>query len=135
MMGEFDNWGEDIHRIEMNELIPAENVGEGPWALYIYDASGYHDGKRWFRVGKAKYPAEEISFARAKQYCDAAVGRGLEVRICDGMDFLVFHAVNGIVKHGSTFWNETAPDPAASRVADRLMGRNESFRCGYRRVL
>lgn len=113
----------DATKIEMNALIPAEDVGEGPWKLYIYDRTGFHGGGQWFRVGKAKYPAEEISFARAKQYCDAAVGRGLEVRICDGMDFLVFHAVNGQVRHGSTFWNEAAPDPAAGKVADRLKGR------------
>lgn len=111
MMGEFDNWGEDIHRIEMNTLIPAEVVGEGPWKLYVYNEHGFHEGANWFRVGKAKYPAEEISFARAKQFCDVAVGKGLEVRICDGMDFLVFPAVNGQIRHGSTFWLEANPDP------------------------
>lgn len=123
MMGEFDNWGEGVQRIEMNELLPTEDVGEGPWKLYIYNEQGFHEGANWFRVGKAKYPAEEISFARAKQFCDVAVGKGLEVRICDGMDFLIFHAVNGQVRHGGTFWNEAKPNPAMSKVADRLKGK------------
>lgn len=110
-------------RIEMNQLIPAEDVGKGPWKLYIYRPDGYHEGAQWFRVGKAKYPAEEISFARAKQFTEAAVGKGLEVRICDGMDYLVFHSERGQVILGSTFWNEANPDPAAVAVADRLKGR------------
>jgi hypothetical protein len=109
--------------IELNSLIHEENVGKGPWALYIYDASGYHDGKRWFRNGPLKYPAEEISFARAKQYCETAVGKGLEVRICDGMDHLVFHSERGKVVYGGTFWNEASPDPAVVKVADRLKGK------------
>lgn len=123
MMGEFDNWGDTVQRIELNSLIPTEDVAKGPWALYIYDATGYHDGKRWFRVGKAKYPAEEISFARAKQYAEIAVGKGLEVRVCDGMDHLVFHSERGKILHGGTFWNEANPDPAAKVVADRLKGK------------
>ena len=109
--------------IELNDLIPAAEVGKGPWALYIYDASGYHDGKRWFRIGKMKYPAEEISFARAKQFTAAAVAKCLEVRICDGMDYLVFHSVNGKIVQGSTFWNEAKPDPTAVAVANRLKGK------------
>ncbi len=109
--------------IEMNVLVPAENVGSGPWRLYIFNDEGFHEGGQWFRLGKAKYPAEEISFARAKQYCEAAVGRGLEVRICDGMDHLVYHYKRGQETLGGTFWNEANPDPAAVKVADRLKGR------------
>lgn len=109
--------------IEMNELVRTEDVGKGPWRLYIYRPDGYHEGGQWFRLGKLKYPAEEISFDRANQYAEKAVGKGLEVRICDGGDHLVFHSVRGQVLHGGTFWNEANPDPAASAVADRLKGR------------
>lgn len=109
--------------IEMNQLLRTEDVDKGPWKIYIFDQSGYHHGGQWFRIGKLKYPNEEISFARAKQFCESAVGKGLEVRICDGMDWLVFHSVNGKVIHGSTFWNEASPDPAAVAVADRLKGK------------
>lgn len=109
--------------IQMTELVPAAEVGKGPWKLYIYDLAGFHDGARWFRSGKPKYPAEEITFARAKQYSEVAIGKGLEVRICDGMDNLVFRSERGKVTYGSTFWNEAKPDPAAVAVADRLKGR------------
>lgn len=125
MMG-FNDWEDQFPgatKIEMNSLIPAEDVGKGPWKLYIYRPDGFHEGGMWFRTGKAKYPAEEISFARAKQFCESAVGKGLEVRICDGMDHLVFHSERGQVTLGSTFWNEANPDPAAVKVADRLKGR------------
>jgi len=108
--------------VEHNQLVHAE-VGKGPWRLYIYRPDGYHEGGKWFRTGKVKYPNEEIAFERARQWTDVAVGKGLEVRICDGMDHLVFHAVNGRVIYGSTFWNEAQPNPAAVAVADRLKGK------------
>jgi hypothetical protein len=109
--------------IELNDLIRAEDVGKGPWKVYIFNDQGFHEGGLWFRAGAAKYPAEEISFSRAKQFADVAVGKGFEVRICDGMDHLVFHSENGKIVHGNTFWNEAKPDPAAVAVADRLKGK------------
>jgi hypothetical protein len=108
--------------VKHDQLVHAE-VGKGPWRLYIYRADGYHEGGIWFATGKIKYPKEEITFSRAKQFCESAVRKGLEVRICDGMDWLVFHSVNGKVIHGSTFWNEAQPDPAAAKIADRLKGK------------
>ena len=108
--------------IEKLDLVKGE-VGKGPWKLYIYREDGYHEGAQWFRLGKAKYPNEEISFARAKQYAEVAVGRGREVRITNGGDELVFHSLRGKVVFGATFWNEASPDPVATRLADRLKGR------------
>ena len=109
--------------IELNDLIPAEDVGKGPWRLYIFNEQGFHHGGHWFRNGRVKYPNEEISFARARQFTEVAIGKGFEVRICDGMDNLVFRSERGKVTFGSTFWNEARPDPAAVAVADRLKGR------------
>lgn len=108
--------------IEMNELIPAAEVGKGPWRLYIFRPDGYHEGGQWFRLGKLKYPNEEITFSRAKQFTESAIGKGLEVRICDGGDNLVFRSECGKITYGSTFWNEANPDPAVGKVADRLKG-------------
>jgi hypothetical protein len=108
--------------IELTELKHAE-VGNGPWRLYIFGRDGYHSGGKWFRNGKPKYPKEEISFADAKERAADSVAAGLEVRICDGMDEMVFHAVDGKVTYGATFWNEANPDPAAKAVADRLKGK------------
>lgn len=108
-------------RIEINDLIRTEEVGKDPWRLYIYRQDGKHEGGIWFKSnGPIRYPREEISFARARQYVEIAIGRGLEVRVCDGMDHLVFHSEKGKVVFGATFWNEARPDPAAVRVADRL---------------
>lgn len=109
--------------LELTDLIHEDEVAAGPWRLYVYDRNGYHSGGKWFRLGKRKYPAEEITFANARERAEAAIAVGREVRICDGWDHLVFHAVGGEVVFGGTFWNQANPDPAAVLVADRLKGR------------
>lgn len=84
----------------------------GPFALYIYEPnSEFHRGKIWFR-NKVKYPREEISTANAKERVDKAMSEKREIRICDGGDMLVFHAVNGIVQYGDTFWQEVGAQEA-----------------------
>lgn len=108
--------------IEKLSFVEGE-VGKGPWRLYIYREDGYHEGGQWFRLGKIKYPNEEITFSRAKQHAEVAVGRGREVRICNGGDELVFHSLRGKVIFGATFWNEAMPDPAVTKIADKLKGR------------
>ena len=113
----------DAEVMELTTLVQEEEVGLGPWRLYVFDRSGYHSGGAWFRLGKRKYPAEEITFINAKERAEAAIAVKREVRICDGMDHLVFHSVNGEVVFGSTFWNQANPDPAAVKVADRLKGK------------
>jgi hypothetical protein len=80
---------------------------KGPWKLYVYGANGYHSGGQWFSKA-VRYPDEEITVAQAKGSCDLAVASGYEVRVCDGGDLLVYHAKDGKVLYGETFWLEIA---------------------------
>lgn len=80
------------------------DVGPGPWKLYVYDASGYHDGGVWFRRGEVQYPDEEITLREASSLAGLAVAAGLEVRVCDGGDRLVAHGVGGRWVHGESFF-------------------------------
>jgi hypothetical protein len=66
--------------------------GPGPWKLYVYDRDGYYRGAKWFRKGPVQYPDEEISRQDAKDQVDRALAQGLEVKVTDGGDRLVFHA-------------------------------------------
>ena len=77
-----------------------------PMKLYIYGKDGYHSGGVWFRR-VPKYPEEEITTADAKFRTENAIAKGLEVRICDGGDMLVFHAKDGKVLFPADgkFWN------------------------------
>jgi hypothetical protein len=84
----------------------------GPFALYVYDADGYHGGKQWF-AKVIKYPDETISIAEAKARARAAEDDGREVRICDGGDMLVYHSQNGIQLYppdGFHFWKAIEGD-------------------------
>lgn len=67
---------------------------KGPFALYIFDSTGYHSGRQYF--------ASKIKRA------DAAIAKGKEVRITDGGDMLVFHSRGGKVLFGEKFWEEIA---------------------------
>jgi hypothetical protein len=91
----------EVHTL--TELRYAE-IGEGPWKIYLYGPDGYHSGGKWFRKGKPKYPDEELSIIEAKCYSDANILQGLEVRVCDGGDMLVFHSQGGAVIYGEGFW-------------------------------
>ena len=82
-------------------------TGEGPWKLYIYGRDGYHSGGRWFRSGPMKYPEEEIPGAEALRRCMEAQKKAQEVKVCDGGDMLVFHAIGKHVLYGSDFWKES----------------------------
>ena len=57
----------DVEVIKLTDLIPAKEVGKGPWKIYVFMPDGYHRGGKWFRDGRIKYPDEEISFHEAKQ--------------------------------------------------------------------
>ncbi len=75
-------------------------------ALYIFRPDGYHHGKQWF-AKTIRYPEEEILSSKARERVDAAIAAGLEVRICNGGDLLVFHAVNGKIEYPTDvtkFW-------------------------------
>ena len=94
----------EVHTL--TELQYAE-IGDGPWALYIFGRNGMHSGKQWFRKGTVKYPDEEITIADAHKRVKEAVSKKKEVRICDGGDMLVFHSENGVVVYGEGFWEAT----------------------------
>ncbi len=80
----------------------------GPWQLYVYakDGSGY-EVKQWF-AKKIEHPDEEVSILDA--FCIAMVAtsnkRKQEVKVCDGGDMLVYHAKDGKVLYGETFWRD-----------------------------
>lgn len=78
---------------------------KGPFALYIFREDGFHTGKQWFE-NKPRYPDEEITTAEAMGRTTRAMAAGLEVRICDGGDQLVFHAQGSSVIYGEKFWDE-----------------------------
>ena len=115
----------DAEVFELTDLVHEEEVGKGPWRLYVYQKDGYHSGGQWFTVGRIKYPDEEIPFSLAQDHAQEAMRQGLEVRVCDGNDWLVFHSVDGKTLHGGTFWNEANPDPAVVKVAERLKGKEK----------
>jgi hypothetical protein len=90
------------------ELIYAVPVPDAPLKLYIYGLDGYHMGGVWFRQ-IPKYPGEEISTEMAKLLTVNAVDNFQEVRICDGNDFLVFHAKGGEILYPESlekFWEQ-----------------------------
>jgi hypothetical protein len=84
-------------------ILPCVPVGEGPWKIYIYRPDGFHTGGKWFRQGKMKYPAEEITTEDARQRAIKAMIDHCEVRICNGDDRLVFHSENGTMIQPATF--------------------------------
>jgi hypothetical protein len=81
------------------ELILAEPVAGENYKLYRYEANGLHFGAQWFTAGTIRYPDEQIPAIIAKQWADEHMRRGLEVRITDTSDFLVFRAVAGRQVH------------------------------------
>jgi hypothetical protein len=113
----------DAKVFELTELVEAEEVGQGPWRIYVYGRDGFHSGGAWFRAGKRLFPDEEITFANAKDRAEKAIAARCEVRICDGMDHLVFHSVLGDIFMGSTFWNEANPHPDAVKLTKKLSGK------------
>jgi hypothetical protein len=95
-------------RIDDNDLIYTAPVPHAPLKLYIYGPDGYHSGGVWFRP-VPKYPDEEISTDMAKILVTNAIANHQEVRICDGGDFLVFHAKGGEIlfpESGDEFWKQ-----------------------------
>lgn len=94
--------------IDLTEQLLYAEPGDGPWRIFVYQANGLHRGGRWFRKGPMKYPDEEIPFLEAATRAGVAIAHGLEVRIVDGGDMLVLHALNGKIVHGREFWSRVA---------------------------
>ena len=82
---------------------------KGPFALYIYGPDGLHSGKTWF-MRVPQYPEEgEISCTEAMVRALEAAAQGMEVRICDGGDMLIYHCKGPEVmwpKPIGNFWKE-----------------------------
>lgn len=85
------------------------NDRKGPFKLYIYDSTGYHQGPQWFRRPPLQYPDEEITAHEAMVRALEAFAIGCEIRITDGGDMLVYHAKDRKVLYPQpigNFWNE-----------------------------
>jgi hypothetical protein len=88
--------------------------GDGPWRLYVFDRGGYHRGGRYFarKPMPANLGESHLWLTREAARDDAtrALRQGLEVRITDAGDRLVFHA-KGLKQlyplNPDTFWNAT----------------------------
>jgi hypothetical protein len=75
--------------------------------FYLYDADGFHTGGIWFTSGTIQYPGEEITVDEARERVTAHLAKGLEVRITNWQDFLVFHAIGDHTLYGSDdFWSQ-----------------------------
>lgn len=66
----------------------AQEADEFPLLLYIYDQIGFYSGAKY--LGNS----EELRTAFEREVIPA-IREGREVRICDGSDYLCFHAKQG----------------------------------------
>ena len=82
---------DEIHFHTLTELMYTEPEKGGDYRLYLFDAEGLHSGSQWFTSGAIRYPDEQIEAHRAQIFAEEWIKRGLEVRITDGGDRLVFH--------------------------------------------
>jgi hypothetical protein len=84
---------------------------KGPFALYIYNAEGFHAGAQWFSRAPLRYPDEEITVEKATNLARVAFMSGKEVRVTDSGDRLVYHCKDWKClwpdggNHGD-FWNQ-----------------------------
>ena len=96
---------DEVHEHQLTQLIHSTPVRGGNYRLYLYEADGFHSGGQWFTSGRIRYPEEQIAAATAKEWAEAHIQRGLEVRITDAGDFLVFHS-----HHGKQLWPASGED-------------------------
>ena len=78
----------------------------------MFRADGYHTGGLWFRR-KVKYKGEEIDAETAHKRAAEAIAQGLEVRVTNGGDHLVFHAKHGEIiypEDPDKFWRKVVYD-------------------------
>lgn len=93
--------------VTLSELQYSTDI-HGPLKLYLYDRNGFHRGGQWF-ARRIRYPEEEIPLDLAQAAAEAWTGRGLEVRITNGTDFLVYHAKDGKMiypANAAEFWEK-----------------------------
>ena len=83
--------------------------------LYLYDFDSMHEGYKWFSTDRPiKYPDEEITAGHALLLVQAALRRDTEVRICNGLDWLVFHADRGEILYPKP----TSVQPASMQLEE-----------------
>lgn len=94
---------------ELTQLQYAVPVKGENFRLYIYGADGFHSGGQWFTSGLIKYPDEQIDRVTAAAREMAARHEGLETKVTNVGDMLVFHSVGGEILYpqgvtGGEFW-------------------------------
>ena len=107
-MSRLREWAE-AHGAEIEELTQLQHAetGNGPYRLYVYRSDEIHtEGYLVPRWQAEDVRDEEIPWREAELRTEQAVTQRREVRICDGGDNLVFHAVDGEILHGAHFWKE-----------------------------
>jgi hypothetical protein len=82
------------------------NDRKGPFQLYIYAINGRGYEVKTFFAREIEYPDEEIGIPAAKDLAYEAMAKGKEIRVTDGGDRLVFHAVAGKTIYGDGFFEE-----------------------------
>jgi len=91
------------------------NDRNGPFRLYIYEADGFHRGGVWaYKGGPTHYPNDpctEISTREMMMRAVESCAQGKEVRITDGGDLMIYHAIGGKILYPDseamkTFWQE-----------------------------
>ena len=93
----------------LTEILFADPVKGEDFKLYIYGADGYHGGAIWFTSGRIRYPEEQVGVEMARGLADKNIAEGLEVRITNGGDFLVFHSQRGQMLYPTNaeqFWSK-----------------------------
>lgn len=99
-----------LERVMLHKCVYSKDR-RGSLRLYVFDREGFHSGGSWFGVN---CDDPDISVARARQHVQLAIEKGLEVRITNASDFLVFHSVDGKVVYpakpedAAAFWVEVA---------------------------
>jgi hypothetical protein len=92
----------------LTELMFAEPIKGDDYKLYIYGSDDLHGAAIWFTSGVIRYPDEQISAADARKLAEKNMRDGLEVRITNGGDFLVFHSQRGQMiypTNAEAFWS------------------------------
>ena len=89
---------------KLTELIYSNDL-TGPFRLYLMTAHGWHAGGQWFDA-KPRHRMTELTSPEAMYRAIGAVSEGLEVRITNALDHLVFHCKGEVLHpadiHG--FW-------------------------------
>jgi hypothetical protein len=90
--------------VNLTKLGYAPNI-TFPLIAYVYDSSGKHGGRLYFRP---EPQVGESSTDQVRKLVAQALRNGLEVRITNGSDYLVYHQLDGIVVYPSRdpdqFW-------------------------------